>query len=174
MTNEEKIKISIECLMHAISDTQDTIRYYDIKSEIIGALLSAFVAIINVTMMNVSFLPVKCFLFLSLLFDFLAILSIGLVLYPRAVILKKINCGSYIAKNTYLMVNHVKTIPEQVDLVKETDWISELTFELSKLSLIRDRKRYFFKLVLLLSGASLFCYIIFYLFCFYLKLQPIV
>jgi hypothetical protein len=156
MANEEKIKISIECLMHAISDTQDTIRYYDIKSEIIGALLSAFVGITNLAIMNDAFLSVKCFLFLSLFFDFSAILSIGFVLYPRAAMFKNINYGSYAPKNTYFMVNYKKTISEQVDLVNDTEWVSELTFELSKLSLIRDRKYYFFKLVLLLSGASLF------------------
>lgn len=156
MPSEENIKASIECLMHAISDSQDTIRYYDIKSEIIGALLAVFVGTTNVAIMSNSFSSVKCLLFLSLFFDFAAILSIGFVLYPRVTMFKNINHGSYIPKNTYFIVNNKRTISEQVDLVNETEWISELTFELSKLSLIRDRKFFYFKPVILLSGMSLF------------------
>ena len=47
MTDAKKEERAIECMMHALEDTQQNIRSFDTKSEILGILLTLAIGITN-------------------------------------------------------------------------------------------------------------------------------
>jgi hypothetical protein len=144
-------------IFHGVKGKDLSIKAYDVKSEIVGLLLSVSSGVTNFTIMSGSVVSVRILLLVSLLFTFLAILSIGFVLYPRHNMGKKVNLGSYMPKNTYFPLVCKSNVSNHSKLVMETDWVSELSYESMKLSLIRDTKLFWFCWVVRLSGISLGC-----------------
>lgn len=151
--------LTIDCLKHVIEDSQNTIRGYDSKAEIMAILLTLAIGFTNFTLFpEVSGIS-KYLLIFSWVISFLAIGMLGLVLYPKKNQFQKINMGNYTPKGTYF-IHSVADTPEctvsaMAEKALNTNWVLELTYESMKLSVIRKRKHFWFIRALRLSGLTL-------------------
>ncbi|MDO9386479.1 MAG: hypothetical protein Q7T65_07210 [Thiobacillus sp.] len=160
MESKENDNIVIGCLQHAIEDAQGTIRAYDGKAEILGILLTVALGVTNFTYLQQQ--PGMCSKYLlaaSWIFGLAAIGVLGMVLHPKKNQFKGLSLGTYTPTGAYFLFN-VLSSPEKsvIALAKnarETDWVSELTYENMKLSLIRECKHEWFVLALKLAGVTL-------------------
>lgn len=164
MATDEKKDLAISCIKHAIEDTQDTIRAYDTKAEILGILLTLAIGITNYTLFEHSTGCVKTFLLGSWSIAIVAIVVAGFVLYPKKNPFKNIALGNYIPSGTYFLTN-LSTSPQNTviklaDMAINTDWVSELMYENMKLSAIRDYKHTYFNWALRLSGVTIILIIV--------------
>lgn len=157
--------VTINCLQHAIEDTQGTIRAYDSKAEILGILLTVALGITNFTLLQQAPAALsKCLLGTSWVVGLIALALLGRVLRPKKNLFKELNCGSYTPTGAYFLFNVLScpqnTVSELAKKAQQTDWVSELTYESMKLSLIRDRKHSCFMSALWVSGAALLLVVI--------------
>ena len=151
--------MTIACLQHAIEDTQETIRAYDTKAEILGILLTLAVGITNFSLLPELALYSRIALVCSWLVSLAAVGLLGLVLHPKANQFKDISFGTFSPNGTYYL-NQVtasaqNTVSSLADKAVNTNWVEELMYESMKLSLIRDRKHYWFVLALRVTGVAL-------------------
>lgn len=152
-------KTTISCLMHAIEDTQATIRAFDTKAEILGILLTLAIGITNFTFLQNGIGYAKWILMGSWVVALIAIIVLGLVLHPNKNPFKNVDRGNYIPSGTYFLF-HLSSSPQNTvtalaDKAINTDWVSELTYENMKLSAIRDNKHYWFTWALKLAGITI-------------------
>lgn len=158
-------EVAISCLTHAIEDTQDTIRAYDIKSEIIAVILTLSIGVTNYSNFDHCSGWPKWILLISWLMTLATILMLGLVLYPKKIPFKNISLGSYSPQGTYFMSNLAATPQNTVsnlsDKAIKTDWVSELMYENMKLSSIRDRKHFWFQWTLKSAGLTIILILVF-------------
>lgn len=149
----------MQILLHSIEDAQETIRGYDNKAEVLGVLLTLSIGVTNFSLVNLGNTSCKYFMIASWCTALLAIIFLGLVLHPRSDLFEKIIFGGYTPKRTYYMGNintsPTNTVSELASRIAETDWVHELTYEIMKLSLIRDYKKYWFEAALRTSGLAL-------------------
>lgn len=149
---------TISCLMHSITDTQQTIRAYDTKAEILGILLTLAIGITNYTLLSGSQTYSKSIVIIGWLLGLISIVLLGLVLYPKKDPFKKINLGTYIPTGVFYLRDlstPQNSINYLVDKANNTDWISELMYECMKLSVIRNHKHCLFIWALRTSGITL-------------------
>ena len=157
---DEKERITIDCIKHAIEDTQATIRAYDTKAEILGVLLTLAVGITNFSLLPELTSYSKVALIASWLVALVAVGLLGLVLHPKTNQFKTIAFGTFSPSSTYylhqvtaLAQNTVSSLAERA---ANTNWVEELMYESMKLSLIRDRKHCWFVLAIKVTGVALF------------------
>lgn len=159
MEHKDKIETTITCLQHAIEDAQGTIRAYDAKAEILGILLTVAIGITNFTCLQHTSFYAKIFLIASWIAGLVAIGALGFVLHPKNDLFKKIAFGGYTPKQTYFFTkiesSPQNTVEELANKAINTDWVSELTYENMKLSLIREFKRCYFVFALRAAGVTL-------------------
>lgn len=148
MSPQEQEIATIESLRHAIDDSQGTIRAYDVKAEILAVLLTLIVGATSQTFCSDfneqgQFL-LKCAWVLCLLTAFL----LGIVLMPKTNLFAKINYGTFTPRGSYHFHNISPYPTNSVSSIAAnalaTNWIEELTYEVMKLSLIRERKHFWF------------------------------
>lgn len=125
-----------------------------------GILLTVALGITNFTLLQE--LPGTCakyLLAMSWFFGLLAIGVLGLVLHPQKGQFKRLSCGAYAPTGIYYLFNILSspqnTVADLAKRARETDWVSELTYENMKLSLIRESKHRWFVLALKFAGATL-------------------
>lgn len=148
----------IQCLLHALTDTQETLRAYDIKAQSMGVLLTVAIGIINFNIAESSLPAFRCLAAVASCLGLCAIFALGLVLHPRDKSWMHIPLGDYVPARTYFVTNpNLRTlpVPTLADLTSSTDWLKELTYELMKLSAIREAKKIWFIRSLILSAATL-------------------
>ena len=151
--------IIVECLKHAIADTQETIRGYDNKALILATLLTLSVGVTNYGLLaSLKGVP-RGLIILSWLVSIVAIALLGIVLHPRVNKFKDISLGKYTPTGVYFLhqvsksaTNSVTSLAEQA---WETNWVEELTYENMKVSYIREKKHSWFVAALILTGVSL-------------------
>ncbi|HEY8098467.1 MAG TPA: hypothetical protein VIE65_20580 [Methylobacter sp.] len=158
VATDKQNETTLTCLMHALADVQQTIRAYDTKSEILGVLLTLAIGITNFTRaVNYTGTP-KTLLAISSITGLVAIIFIGLVLSPRRNLFKKVQLGNYTPSATYFVTDAANgpqhSIPAFVTRALATDWVSELTYEALKLSLVRDYKHLWFRWALWVAGGT--------------------
>lgn len=151
---------TIECLKHALEDTQETIRGYDNKAEILAVLLTLAVGFTNFTLFPVVAGSLeKYILVASWITAFVAITFLGFVLHPNVNLFKAIQKGTYTPQGTYFLhkINEspTNTISDLAERALKTNWVEELTYECMKVSIIRERKHCWFVLALQVSGLTL-------------------
>lgn len=151
--------VTVECLLHAVADAQGTIRAYDTKAEVLGILLTLAVGITNFTLLQETLGPLsQALLVVSWVIGLIAIVFLGLVLHPKSKLFKDIKYGNYSPTGAYFLAGVTAspetTIASLAERAASTDWVSELTFENMKLSLIREHKDGVFKTALRLSGVT--------------------
>ncbi len=158
---DEHSKMSIERLQKIIDETQETIRAYDIKAEILAIILTLLIGVINFTLVN-KFNSIGCIKYTALTTVAIGVISlfaIGLVLYPKKDVFKNIQTNTYKPKRTHFV--NIRSTPsfDNIDVylneVDSTDWKHELAYEVLKISLIRDRKHSCFVWALRFSGLTL-------------------
>ncbi|MFZ6006156.1 MAG: hypothetical protein ACOYU2_00710 [Nitrospirota bacterium] len=156
----EKSRMSVERLQKIIDETQETIRAYDIKAEILAVILTLVIGIVNFTLVtdvkSIEF--IKYTALITTAVGVIALLINGIVLYPKKDVFKAIQTNKYKPKRTYFVnIEDTPTfnnIDIYVDEVDSTDWKHELAYEVLKISLIRDRKHVCFVWALRLSGLA--------------------
>lgn len=150
---------TMECLRHAIEDTQGTIRAYDVKAEILAALLTLIVTVSSQSLFGQINEIGQMILKISWLFCLITIFVLGLVLMPKSNLFSLVKYGSFSPKSTYFLHEINKsannTVSEIAAKALVTNWTEELTYESMKLSLIRDRKHNWFTKALYLSAVTL-------------------
>lgn len=150
MSEEVEKDETIDCLLNAISDTQEIIRGYDTKAEILGILIALIVGLLNFNLLadyNNDAI-VMALVGFATLFAIVSVFLMVAVLFPLKSPLDDIDLGDYVPKNSF---HHIKPRNEKFKFkdiysrLLETDWKSELLLELLKLSSIRERKRSWFR-----------------------------
>lgn len=149
MEEGDKSSTTIDCLLNNINETQETIRSYDTKAEILGILMTLVVGFLNYNLIS----DYKCdsiIMGLIAAATFVAITALALlltVLFPSRNPAHEVDLGKFQPKNTYFVF---KKPEEQFNFdviysrLVDTEWQKELLFELLKLSAIRDRKHKWF------------------------------
>jgi len=72
---DEQSKMSIERLQKIIDETQETIRAYDIKAEILAIILTLVIGVINFTLVN-NFNSVGCIKYTALITITIGVISL--------------------------------------------------------------------------------------------------
>jgi hypothetical protein len=160
--NNEKEKTSIECLQKALDDTQETIRAYDAKAEILAIILTLLVGVINFSLVNEGSSAhcwIKDLSIISIIIGITALFAVGMVLWPRQNPFKGIETGTKKPKGTYFFILDKTPIFKKLDeflrQVDATDWKREVAFEALKTSCIRDIKHYWFQWALRCTAVTL-------------------
>jgi hypothetical protein len=157
-------KSTLECLQKILDETQETIRAYDTKAEILAILITLVVGIVNfgfVTDACSDHCGLKIISVISMSVGILSLFPIGMVLYPRKNLFDGINVGEFHPKRTYFV--SLDIVPEFTDFeeylrrAEETDWKKEIAYEVLKTSRIRNHKHYWFNIGILSAAATIFC-----------------
>lgn len=157
--SNDQTQITLTCLQNALNETQETIRAYDTKAEILGALLTIAVGTINYSFItsnnNVLLNAVAVLTSLS---GLIAIGLLGVVIFPMKNPKEGFDLTGFESKGTYYVLSNdpsCQKVSTFVERVKQTDWYTELSFELLKSAKIRDRKHKWFKRALNMSALTL-------------------
>ncbi len=144
-------------LRFAMSDHQEIIRGADLKAEVLGIFLTAVFAAVawegNITTSTVG----GWMGIVATLSALAAFFCVGGVLWPRSDRWLEVPLGGYApSRALYPPVPNGPghTVSEQAKRALHTDWPSELTYELWKISRIRAAKLRWFRAALIISGIS--------------------
>ena len=152
------VDAATENLRFAITDHQETIRGTDFKAEVLGIAVTGLLAIVTLEG-AVSLSGWNGQLGIAGTLTSLAALAfVGLVLWPRTTPWKQVRLGGY--KPSGVLYPPAKPdasrdVPRMTHDALAADWPSELTFELSKLAVIRGAKQMWFKWALAATGLSI-------------------
>lgn len=157
---DDKHDIVISSIQSAITDSQETIRAYDSKAEILALMVTLAVGVTNYSLLtNGASVALKNIILVSWIVAILAIGFLGMVIVPRKNLFKDIQMGSYEPQGTYFLVNLTSSSQNTVKNLSEkalsTDWVYELMYENMKLSVIRDYKHKWFKCALYVVAFDL-------------------
>lgn len=155
----------VTCLLHAIADTQATIRSYDTKAQISGVFLTLLVGVINLHAPKYTSATASFSSWLATLLALIGASVLGFVLFPRKNPWKDVQLGDYAPKLAYYIPNP-EAQPENslaavTERARSTDWGQELSYELLKLSCIRNVKHGWFRIGSIAGGLSVLTAIIF-------------
>lgn len=145
MSAKTNSDMSVNCLMASLKEAQDTVRSYDTKAQIVGVgfiftlgILTDFGGRLTEEMPDANLWIVLGF---WLLFIGPAIMF-GAVLYPSRKALGQIDSGELDLKFiSYLPPQDHRSLEEIRECASSCDWLSELSFELMKVSRLREIKR---------------------------------
>lgn len=150
---------TIECLKHAISDTQETIRGYDNKALIVATLITLAVGITNYSLMPHLEGGLKYGLIVSWLLAIISVALLGMVLHPRINNFKALHMGEFTPTGVYFLHKATESASNSVSALAEkalsTYWVEELMYEHMKVSYIREKKHCWFVLALKVTGLTL-------------------
>lgn len=140
---------NIECLLNAINETQETIRSYDTKSEILGILMTLVVGLLNFNLVGDYKRDTWVMLLIALatVSAIISLLFMLSVLFPSRNPVEEVDLGGYTPRGTYFLFKkrgdkfNFNSIYSKII---DTDWQKELLLELLKVSGIRDRKHTWF------------------------------
>ena len=159
----DKDKTSLESLQKVLDETQETIRAYDTKAEVLAIILTLVVGIINFGMVADNckkYVGIKFLSVTSIAMGIFTLLAVGMVLYPRKNLFKDIDTGDDRPKRTYFVsfnfMPSFKNLDEYISQVSLTNWKREIAYEVLKTSCIRDHKHYWFHIALRCAGVTLF------------------
>lgn len=134
---------TITCLIDALRNTQDTIRSYDTKAQIMGIL---FILSVNFLvplvreMVGGAALPATALLTIAALV-LVPLCLFGFVLYPANNPADSIALGRAAVRHTYFVHRRPPSLEAYLGDVAATDWETELGFEIMKLARLRESKR---------------------------------
>ena len=141
----DRDKIMFDSLRLAIGDTQTMIRGYDTKAQVLIAVLTFAVGTLGKAVEEQHLvLPIVVLVIAAVTAAFLCCAA---VLYPRAPGLKPRTGDDLKPSDTYFLPPPLVAMKlrDLVQRVRDTDWLSELVFELQKLASVRQRKAYWFR-----------------------------
>ena len=146
-----------ENLRFAMHDHQEMIRGADYKAEVLGIFLTGVFAAVA-WQDNISASSFGGWMgILATLSALAAFFSVGGVLWPRSDAWVEVPLGGYTPSRALyppVLRGPGHTVSEQTKRALHTDWPSELTYELWKISRIRAAKLKWFRAALIMSGIS--------------------
>lgn len=155
--HEERAAAAAENLRFAMNDHQEMIRGADYKAEVLGIFLTAVFAAVA-WQENISASTFGGWMgILATLSALAAFFCVGGVLWPRSDRWLELPLGGYTPSRALyppVLRDPGHTVSEQAKRALHTDWPSELTYELWKISRIRAAKLKWFRAALIISGIS--------------------
>ena len=155
---------TVNCLLSALKEAQDSIRSYDTKAQIVGV---GFIFTLNVITAFGANLPVQN-VFNALAVTMFWILAIGpiilfgFVLYPsRKTVHGLLSHDAKINHIYYVSNESTRSLDDYLKDIGSGNWRSEIAYEIIKVSSLRDTKRLRFITALRASAFSL-CVIAFF------------
>jgi len=150
-------EIAFRCLLSALDETHASIRAYDTKAQIVGIGFIFSIGVLSNLIAN--FEIEREYGILYLLIGFLLLIGpvilFGAVLFPSRKIAPSLGTSADTVRHCYYYqsdtTDNLQTV---LDNQNKADWQKEITYELMKVSLLRDLKRKRFIRALLASGAS--------------------
>ncbi len=144
-------------LRFAMSDHQEMIRGADLKAEVLGIFITAVFAAVAWEG-HISTRTAGGWLgIVATLGALAAFFCVGGVIWPRSVPRDDVPLGGYTPSRVLYPPAQAAaghTVSEEAKRALHTDWPSELTYELWKISRIRSAKQHWFRAALITSGAS--------------------
>lgn len=157
-------KTTLECLHKVLAETQETIRAYDTKAEVLAIILTLVVGIINfgvVTESCKAHCGIKIISVMSMGLGIMTLFAVGMVLYPRKDLFQEIDSGEFTPKRTYFVSFDImpsfKNLGEYLLQADNTDWKREIAYEVLKTSCIRDHKHFWFHIGIRCAAITLLC-----------------
>ena len=157
-------KTTLECLHKVLAETQETIRAYDTKAEVLAIILTLVVGIINFGVVTESckvHCGIKIISVTSMSLGIMTLFAVGMVLYPRKNLFQDVDSGEFMPKRTYFVSFDImpafKNMDEYLRQVDTTDWKKEIAYEILKTSCIRDNKHYWFHIGIRCAAVTLLC-----------------
>jgi len=157
---------SLTCLINSLNETQETIRAYDVKAEVLAIVVTLAVGMLSYNFGdNLDYCGWQIYVGIACIISgLISIVCVGLVLYPSKEPLEKIDTTDYSSQQTYYINTYnfkgKMKVSSFLERIAKTDWKSELVYEILKCSSIRDRKHFWFMgslmavaITLILAGA---------------------
>lgn len=153
----ERDQMQLTCLLASLGEVQQTIRSYDTKAQIMGvgfifsvSMISRFLANLQVDHdYGIGYLVVGFLLLIG------PVALYGAVIFPsRRSAPKLIDTPVPIQGLFYVKSEGVSDLDTFNQKLKDADWTSELTYEIVRLSALRDMKRKRFLIAMFASGGS--------------------
>lgn len=147
---------AITCLLDALRSTQEVIRSYDTKAQIMGIIFILsinFVLTLIRELLGVGPIPPAAILSLAVL----VLLPLGLfgyVLFPANNPRGDLELEGQPVRYSYFVDRRGPSLSDYLDDVEATDWATELGFEIMKMARLRERKRRRLLRALVAAGAS--------------------
>jgi len=152
---------SLTCLINSLNETQETIRAYDVKSEILAIVITLAIGLLGynfgdnlVCCLWQIYVGIAC-----IITGLISIVGVGLVLHPSKEPLGKIDTTDYSSQQSYYINTGSFTdkmkVSSFLERIEKTDWKSEIAYEILKCSSIRDRKHFWFVSSLRVSALTL-------------------
>lgn len=138
----------VDVLRDAISDAQETIRAYDLKAEILTAVMTLLVAMVAFAWHDVDTGSLKYLEITIIITTFVTMGCLAATLSPANNPLSGVTNGTYTPKGVYYLSAATlkkESVSDIAKKIKGTNWTSELAFELVKVSNIRERKNHWFR-----------------------------
>lgn len=149
---EEKLKF----LYAALKEAQDNVRNYDTKAQIVSI---GYLFTIGALLRIPSSVPVSAGIFQTILMWFIIIFPLSLfaaVLYPTRKMAPSVKRGREGVKALfYFHPSEVESVDDYVNQLKDINIEQELSYELFKVSVLRDLKRVRFLRALFFAGMGL-------------------
>lgn len=145
-------------LQIALEEAQATVRAYDTKAQIVGI---GYTFALNIVASVIGGLPSthgEGLLFV--VFFWLVVMGplflFGYVLYPSRRMAPKVDDTSELGltRTLYVQSMRYRTMKELQEAVGKSDWVAELSYELLKLSKLREQKRARFIIALFATALS--------------------
>jgi hypothetical protein len=146
---------AVTCLLDALRSTQEVIRSYDTKAQIMGII---FILSINfvLTLLRelVGLGPIPPVATISLAALVLVPLGLfGFVLYPANNPTAALDIAGQPIRRTYFVLRNDRDLGRYLDDIEATDWPVEIGFEIMKMARLREIKRR--RLLRALVGAAI-------------------
>lgn len=134
---------AITCLLDALRSTQEVIRSYDTKAQIMGII---FILSINFVLTLIRELvgtgPIPHVATISLAALVLVPLGLfGFVLYPANNPTADLEIEDQPIRKTYFVFQNDRSLGRYLDDIEATDWPVEIGFEIMKMARLREIKR---------------------------------
>lgn len=150
-------QLAWDSLMAVLAEAQQTVRSYDTKAQIVGV---GYIFALGVVMRSGDHIPIPVefaawYVLAGWLIIVVPIIMFALVLYPSRV--DKTSTGQMpenVSGAMYFDRKRFASPLQYREAVQGTDWVSEITFEIAKVSNIRDIKRVRFLRALYWTGGS--------------------
>lgn len=149
--------VSVNCLLAALKEAQDSVRSYDTKAQIVGVGFIFTIGIITklgASLPGPSELnPIGVVLFWLL--GIVPILLFGFVLYPSRNSVRSLESyKELIRHNYYISSESPRDLDAYLKDIGSSDWSAEIAYEIIKVSGLRDLKRVRFIRALRISAFS--------------------
>jgi hypothetical protein len=151
--SRDEQRVMFDCLRHAITDTQNMLRAYDTKAQVLIALMTFSVGSVG-RIIDEGELGAQLVVFATAAVV-LSVCLAALVLYPRVPHVDQKMQERHPAETYYLSSELLRMpLDPLIDRVRGTNWLAELVYELRTLGRIRQAKAFWFRWAFMATGAT--------------------